>query len=509
MEQGFVDSMSLEIAAPAPQNMLIVEDDSAKEFVVNQEQPHDDVSGSHRIASQEEAIFESPSRGQVLHLPCDDSFAQRRDSQVLSGDSEFENEKDVFTESADASVEPFCALSTQDVEDGPPVDIEASVVLQQVVKQSRKKVTLDARYTAVFEIISSLLDLPGGADVQKKFLADVRLLSELTSFLDRPASSKLIFSWGHLSDADVLGHAPKQSHGKSKNKSLGMASRVESADHLFSDSCMIYKEEVQEFLRAFLFLLRVFCVFGVVESTSPLQFITIPAMEQGVKTLEAALDHSLDVSQILNSRSKGAGFGSAQKNCHITMDTFCTWLAGLGLQDELTSVWRQQLKPNSRSSSPSRGVAASAGSEGADIVRNKKSSEISFDFGQPVPDQKPSLDLLFRNAEERMLQIAGNRAQLLTAWHDFLEFSGFSSASVEFAHADRWIVQLFPKLDFAPALRRAFRYAQQHIEHKLKEQPKSKSPLADREKSLGGVPGSWTVKDFGALLVSVVYYRRM
>jgi hypothetical protein len=506
MEQRAADTLSLEVAAPAAHNMLNVEDDSAKEIVVNQEQPHDQISGSYQIASREEALFDSPSRGQALHLPCEDSFAhgfaQLRDSQVMSGESELKNEKDVFTESGDASVEPFCTNGTQDADDGLPVDIEAPVVLQQVGKQSRKKVILDARYTAVFEIISSLLDLPGGADVQKKFLADVRLLSELTSFLDRPASSKLIFSWGHLSDADVVSHAPKQSQGKSKNVSLG-------ADHLFSDSCMIYKEEVQEFLSAFLFLLRIFCVFGVMESTSPAQFITFPAMEQGVKALEVALGHSLDVSQILNSRSKGAGFGSAQKNCHITMDTFCSWLAGLGLEDEFTTVWRQQLKPNSRSSSPSRGVAVSAAAEGADVVRNKKSFEISFDFGQPVPDQKPSLDLLFRNAEERMLQIAGNRAQLLTAWHDFREFSGFSSGSVEFVHADRWIVQLFPKLDFAAALRRAFRYAQQHIEHKHKEQPISKSPLADREKSLGGLSGSWTVKDFGALLVSVVYYRRM
>jgi hypothetical protein len=506
MEQGTADSMSPEVAAPAAQNVLNVEDDAAKEIIVNEEQSHDRVSGSYQIASQEEALFASPSRGQALHLPCEDSFARGfappRDSQVLSGDSELENEEEVFTESGDASVEAFCAIGTQDADDGLPVDIEAPVVLQQVGKQSRKKVILDARYTAVFEIISSMLDLPGGADVQKKFLADVRLLSELTSFFDRPASSKLIFSWGHLSDADVVGHTPKHSQGKSKNKSLG-------DDHLFSDSCMIYKEEVQEFLSTFLFLLRIFCVFGVMESTRPSQFITIPAMEQGVKALEAALGHSLDVSQILNSRSKGAGFGSAQKNCHITMDTFCSWLASLGLEDEFTTVWRQQLKPNSRSSSPSRGLAASAAADAAHVVPNKKSSEISFDFGQPVPDQKPSLDLLFRNAEERMLHIAGNRAQLLTAWRDFQEFSGFSSGSVEFAHADRWIVQLFPKLDFAAALRLAFRDAHQHIEHKHKEQPISKSPLADREKSLGGVPGRWTVKDFGSLLVSVVYYRRM
>jgi hypothetical protein len=63
-------------------------------------------------------------------------------------------------------------------------------------------------------------------------------------------------------------------------------------------------------------------------------------------------------------------------------------------------------------------------------------------------------------------------------------------------------------LDFAPAFRSALRHLsqtrQQDSEHKIRDPPNSKPPnvSSDKNKIL-------TIKEFGALLVSVVYYRRM
>jgi hypothetical protein len=368
-----------------------------------------------------------------------------------------------------------------------------------------KKLNIDARHLAVFDVISSLLDLSGGAEVQKKILADVRLLSELNSFLDRPASSRLIFTWGHLSETDVTGRSSEQSSSNinKQKKALGNPSNSnvsKLADIDVLDSWMIYKEEVPGFLSSFLFFLRIFCIFGVAQPNDPLQFITLSAVEKGAKILEIALGYSLDLSQLLNSRS--FDFGSSQKVHYITMDTFCNWAVSLGLADELDSVWLQELlRSSSPPTSPSRKFVQSG--DRADAA--KSIAQNSTDGNTLVPERLS--DDPYRNAEERLLHFASNQVQSLSAWNELLEFSGASTGPIEFSNVDRWIVNLFPMLDFSPALHRAFRRLQQHRrqhkDHKQKEQPGSKSPKIPNNSS------SLMSQEFGTLLTLAVYYRRM
>jgi hypothetical protein len=81
---------------------------------------------------------------------------------------------------------------------------------------------------------------------------------------------------------------------------------------------------------------------------------------------------------------------------------------------------------------------------------------------------------------------------------------------IDIEHVDRWIVQLFPMLDFAPALRRAFRRLQQQAltEQRQKELPSAKFHRSRPDKSLN-TTDTLTSKEFGSVLLLVVYYRRM
>jgi hypothetical protein len=405
-------------------------------------------------------------------------------------------------------------LGFADAEEHQPGDAGSTLMLQQAGRPSRKKFTVDARHTAVFEVISSLLNLHSGAEVQKKFLADVRLLSELNSFLDRPAVSKLIYTWGHLKEAETLINSG-QSPGKKKHKVPGMGS-AQSELHI-ADSWMIYKEEVPGFLSSFMFFLRIFIIFGVTESTDPSQFITIPQIEKGAKYIETAAGFAVDISPFINSRSKGVAFGSSQKVSFVTMDTFCKWVAGLGCDEALHSFWRQQMSITRPSTSPLRKPIADIGGTEASqpsTLKGKKVNQFSFDNAVAEVPAQPSVDEKFKSAEEKLLQIASNRTQLLTACDELQEFSGSLSGRIEISHIDRWLVQLFPMLDFAPALQRSFRHLQQlrrqHMEqqHPQKEQPHSKSPNNAADAASNNA-NNLSRKEFGTLLVSVVFYRRL
>jgi hypothetical protein len=443
---------------------------------------------------------ESPSSGNAGRIVREEPS----DEHVLRFvDAELVNESETEGRIAYENIDSPGIFGSSYVDDGHLADAEAAVSVQQIGRPSRnKKFNTDARHLAVFDVISSLLDLAGGADVQKKFLADVRLLSELTSFLERPANSRLIFTWGHLSESDVSGRSAEPNKGSKQKKAAGVLPNANGSRHAeldVSDSWMIYKEEVPGFLGSFLFFLRIFSIFGVTEPTDPSQFITLSAIEKGAKAIEAALGYTLDLSQFANSRS--VGFGSSQKVHYVAMDTFCNWTVGLGLADELNSVWRQQLLDSkSPSASPSRKATQAGRHATAENVTHNVLNGHAF-------ESERSSEEAYRNAEERMLQIASNRAQCLASWNELQEFSGSSSGAVEIADVDRWIVLLFPMLDFAHALRRAFRRIQQlrrqHKDLKQKEQLGSKSsnlPISDN---------SVMSKEFSSMLALVVYYRRM
>ena len=463
-----------------------------------------------------DAEVDSPSRGQARfqpHLASDESADV--EIQKLSSDENIDGgaaEGDPVDEHSVA----HGSFGLPDADELQPGDVGATHMQQQAGKSSRKKVNIDARHMAVFEVISSLLNLASGAEVQKKFLADVRLLSELNLFLDRPAVSKLIYTWGHLKETEASSQSSAQSPGK-KNKVSGIAVGGTHPELHIPDSWMIYKEEVPGFLGSFLFFLRIFVVFGVTESSDPLQFITIPQIEKGAKILENAIGFPVDISPFVNSRSKGVGFGSSPKVSFITMDTFCKWAASLGVDEALHSFWRQKLSMSLPSTSPSRKPNEAV--EDAETLQPpplKGKKGFSFDVAivTPVPVQ-PSVDEKFRTAEEKLLQIASNRAQLLAAWDELQEFSGAPAGLIEVSHVDRWIVQLFPMLDFAPALHRAFRCLQQHRrqqieqQQKQKEQTRYKSPSNAAETTPHNTNNSLIRKEFGHLLVSVVFYRRL
>jgi hypothetical protein len=479
--------------------------------------------GVHQVTQESISDDEhpSPSRGKVHIVPPDNlaapaaenAFAEQEQRDAHDPEHDY-NELSTFEEKdGDAADEAFAALVSFDVpdaEDGHQEDVGYSTSLLQAGKASRKKANVDARHMAIFDVISALLDLPGAADAQKRFLADVRLLSELTWFLDRPASSKLILSWGYLSDTHISVQSAVHSPGKKKNKVAGGVSGSGHVDLYFSDSWIIYREEVSVFLSSLLFFIRVFSIFGVTEPVDPLQFITLPAIEKGAQILQTALGRSFDLSQFVNSRSKGSSFGS-QKVSYITMDTFCNWLTSLGLENDLNSIWKQKLRPVSPSASPERESSHAAQVE-ASVQKSpstKKSAELFFENAAAARN-RPSITEMFQNAEEKLLEIATNRSQLMAAWRELEEFSGASSEHIDIEHVDRWIVQLFPMLDFAPALRRAFRRLQQQslTEQRQKELPSAKFHRSRPDKSLN-TTDTLTSKEFGSVLLSVVYYRRM
>jgi hypothetical protein len=510
MEIGSSESTAVDLSGEAPPaldtraNLEVSEESTSvtsarlngNERICHEDAPDRFLSSIHNDG------IESPSSGNAGRVIREQM--EPSDEHVLRFvDAELVNESQTEGQIAYDTIDSPDIFGSSYVDDGHLADAEAAVSVQLIGRPSRnKKFNTDARHLAVFDVISSLLDLAGSADVQKKFLADVRLLSELTSFLERPANSRLIFTWGHLSESDVSGRSAEPTKGSKQKKAAlvlpnANGSRHEELD--VSDSWMIYKEEVPGFLGSFLFFLRIFSIFGVMEATDPSQFITLSAIEKGAKAIETALGYSLDLSQFANSRS--VGFGSSQKVHYVAMDTFCNWAVGLGLADELNSVWRQQLL---RSKSPSTSPSRKATQAGQHATAENLTQNV---FNGHTFESERSSEEAYRNAEERMLQIASNRAQCLTSWNELQEFSGSLSGSIEIADVDRWIVLLFPMLDFAHALRWAFRRIQQlrrqQKDPKQKEQPGSKSPnlpIGDR---------SVMSKEFSSILALVVYYRRM
>jgi hypothetical protein len=505
MEIGSSAAPDLSVDVPPASEHAQLEVDEASAQLIRQEYltagvPFD-LTSSH--ACDETA--ESPSTMRASHFSREKSSAEQPDQDMVScGDSELVENLETEVVNCDESIvasDRFVSLYT---DDGHSAEVESPVHLLPIGKPVRnKKLNTDARHQAVFDVISSLLDLAGGAEVQKKFLADVRLLSELTSFLDRPASTRLILTWGHLSVTDVSGRSAEQSSGNkrkkvSENSTTLNVSRQAEID--VSDSWMIYKEEVPVFLSTFLYFLRIFCIFGVAEPADPLQFITLSAIEKGAKILEVALGCFLDLSQFfMNSRS--VGFGSSQRVHYCTMDAFCNWVVSLNKANELSSIWRAQARSNSPSASPSRKITQA--DEHADADRTLPQYT---DGGNALVPARSS-DEAFQIAEERLLHIASNRAQCLVSWNELQEFSDALPGPIEITKVDRWIVNLFPMLDFSPALRRAFRRLKQNRRQqkdcKPKEQKGSKSPQVQNNDN------SLMIQEFAPMLNLVVYYRRM
>jgi hypothetical protein len=523
MEKGDDDEAAAELASCAPAATIPFhtegEDLPSSATRTSAEEMHlEEQHGMHKVSQESisDDEHQSPSRGKAHVVPPDNlaSPAAENEQRDAHDPKHTDNELSTSDEKdGDATDETFAALGSfdaPDAEDGHQEDVGYTASLIQAGKASRRKANVDARHMAVFDVISALLDLPGAADAQKRFLADVRLLSELTWFLDRPASSKLILSWGYLSDTHISVQSAVHSPGKKKSKVTAGVSGLGLADLYFSDSWIIYREEVSAFLSSMLFFIRVFSIFGVTEPVDPLQFITLPAIEKGAQVLQTALGRSFDLSQFVNSRSKGSSFG-AQKVSYITMDTFCNWLTSLGLEADLNSIWKQKWRPVSPSASPERGSNHAPHVE-ASVQRSpsaKKSAELVFENAAAAPNRL-SMSEMFQNAEDKLLEIATNRSQLTAAWRELEEFSGASSERIGIEHVDRWIVQLFPMLDFAPALQRAFHRLQQQTltEQKQKELPSAKVHRSRPDKSRHHTD-TLTSKEFGSVLLSVVYYRRM
>jgi hypothetical protein len=456
---------------------------------------------------------ESPSDGMAIRLAAA-TYPENclSDSQMQCIESGFVLGGEENDDGAPEGIEGITATDFAEADEPQPGDAGAASAALQAGKPTRKKINIDARHLAIFDIISALLGLASGADVHKTFLADMRLLAELTAFLDRPAASKIIFTWGHLSEASASDRGFRGSPGRIKKKGANPVKETATAAHsdlLIADSWMIYKEEVPAFLNSFLFFLRVFCIFGIKEPVDALQFISVSAFEKGLKILQGATAHPLDVSQILNSQSRSAGFGSPHKEQYVTMEAFCRWLTSLGVETDLSNIWDQQLRPESPSAMQSRRLAQDVnGTEAVKSIASLKQPGGLSEEGSSSALYQPISNISFHDAEEKLLHLASSTVQLHAALRDVERFSAVCGGSVEAAHVDRWLVQLFPMLDFAPAFRSALRHLsqtrQQDSEHKIRDPPNSKPPnvSSDKNKIL-------TIKEFGALLVSVVYYRRM